>query len=151
MPYRSKTIAAWLAIAGGTLGLHRLYLYGLRDRLAWLHWLPTLVGLVGVVRLRNLGQDDPLAWMLIPVLGLMISMVMLTAIVYALTPDDKWDARRNPGHAVVPTGWGAVMAAIAALLLGGVALMGTVAYGGQKYFEWELQARQEAAAQAPKP
>lgn len=139
MHYRSKTVAAWLALGLGTLGLHRLYLHGLRDRLAWLHLVPTALGLAGALRLRNLGQDDPAAWLLVPVLGLMISAAMLTAIVYALTPDDKWDTRHNPGHAVVGTGWGAVLAAIAALLLGGAALMGTVAYGGQKYFEWELR------------
>ena len=50
MHYRSKTIAAWLALSLGTLGLHRLYLHGLRDRMAWLHLVPTAVGLVGAIR-----------------------------------------------------------------------------------------------------
>lgn len=136
--YRSKTAAAWLALLLGTLGLHRMYLHGPRDTLAWLHLVPTAAGLVGVVRLRTLGQDDPLAWALIPLLGLMISMAMLCAIVYALTPDEKWDARHNPAHAGPATGWGPVLAAIAALLIGGTVLMGTVAYGGQKFFEWQL-------------
>ena len=135
---RSKTTTAWLALLLGTLGVHRFYLHGPRDLIAWLHPLPTAAGLVGVLRLRTLGQDDPLAWMLIPLLGLMISMSMLCAIVYALTPDDKWDARHNPGHPVTATGWGAVLAAIAGLLIGGTVLMGTVAYGGQKFFEWQL-------------
>jgi len=89
MHYRSKTTAAWLALTLGTLGLHRAYLYGQRDLLAWLFPLPTTAGLLGVFRMRNLGQDDHLAWLLIPVLGLMISAAMLTAIVYALTPDEK--------------------------------------------------------------
>jgi uncharacterized membrane protein len=102
-----------------------------------------------VARLRNLGQDDPVAWLLIPVLGLTISAVMLTAIVYALTPDDRWDSRHNPGQTGAAAGWGAVLAAIAALLLGGATLMGTVAYSGQKYFEWELQAAQARAIAAP--
>ena len=135
---RSKTVAAWLALLLGTLGVHRLYLHGPRDAIAWLHPLPTAAGLLGVWRLRTLGQDDPLAWLLIPLLGLMISMAMLCAIVYALTPDEKWGARHNPGQPVTATGWGAVLAAIAALLIGGTVLMGTVAYGGQKFFEWEL-------------
>jgi hypothetical protein len=38
------------------LGLHRFYLHGPRDLLAWLHPGPTLVGLVGVLRMRNLGR-----------------------------------------------------------------------------------------------
>ena len=58
MRYRSKTLAAWLTLALGALGLHRLYLYGRRDRLFWAYPLPTLLGLVGVQRLRALGQDD---------------------------------------------------------------------------------------------
>ena len=143
--YRSKTVAAWLAIMLGTLGLHRHYLHGVGDRLAWLHPLPTALGLIGVLRMRSLGQDDRLAWLLIPLLGLMISVAMLTAIVYALTPDEKWDARHNPGHAIVATAWGAVLAAIAGLLVGGTVLMGTIAFSGQKFFEWQLE------APAPRP
>jgi TM2 domain-containing membrane protein YozV len=71
--YRSKTASTWLALLGGSLGLHRFYLHGPRDLLAWLHPAPTLVGLVGVLRMRALGQDDHLAWLLIPLLGLMLS------------------------------------------------------------------------------
>jgi len=36
-PARSKTIATWLALLGGSLGLHRFYLLGWRDPWAWLH------------------------------------------------------------------------------------------------------------------
>ncbi len=145
--YRSKTLAAWLALALGSLGAHRFYLHGWRDALAWSHLPPSLLGLVGVLRMRHLGQDDALSWLLIPVLGLVLSAAMLSAIVYALTPDEKWDTRHNPGHAVVATGWGAVLAAIAALMLGGVVLMGTIAFSGQKFFEWQLAP--SAAAPAP--
>jgi hypothetical protein len=139
-PYRSKTVAAWLALTLGTLGLHRMYLYGLGDGWFWLHPLPTAVGLIGVVRMRALGQDDTLSWLLIPVLGLMISLAMLSAIVLALTPDEAWDARHNPGSEIVATSWGPVLAAITALLVGGAVLMGTIAFGGQKFFEWQLEA-----------
>ncbi len=137
--YRSKTAAAWLALLLGTLGMHRLYLYGMRDIRAWLHVPPTAVGLLGVLRMQELGQDDHLAWLLIPVLGLMISIAMLMAIIYALTPDDRWHQRYNPGRPMLATGWGAVMAAILALLLGGAVLMGSIAFAGQKFFEWQLQ------------
>lgn len=148
--YKSKTLAAWLALLLGTLGAHRLYLHGRRDFWAWLHPLPTLAGLVGVIRIRNLGQDDHLAWALAPLFGLMIAVATLSALLYALTPDEKWDASRNPGHPGRATAWGPVFAAIAALMLGGVALMGAVAYGGQKFFEYQLELeRQNTSRPSP--
>jgi len=137
--YRSKTVATWLALLVGALGVHRFYLHGLRDRLGWLHPLPTLVGLGGVIRMRNLGQDDHLAWVLIPLVGLMLSQAMLCAIVYGLTPDEKWDARHNPGQPTHATRWAPVLGAIAALAVGGAVLMGTIAFTGQKIFEWEAE------------
>ena len=146
MKYRSKTLAAWLAVLLGALGVHRFYLRGGRDALAWAYWPPTLLGLWGVSRLRELGQDDHLAWLLIPLLGLSLSAAMLAAIVLALTADEKWAARHNPGHEVVPSGWGAVLAAIAALALGGAVLMGTIAFGLQKLFEWQLEPPTQAPA-----
>jgi hypothetical protein len=139
MPYRSKTIAAWLALLLGSLGLHRFYLHGLADRWGWLFPLPTALGVIGVHRMRTLGQDDPGAWVLVPLLGLMLSIAMATAIVYALTPDERWDARHNPGQPIVPTRWGPVLAAVLGLLVGGAVLMGTITYSIQKFFEWELQ------------
>ncbi len=137
--YRSKTLAAWLALLTGTLGLHRFYLHGLRDLPGWLHLPPTALGLLGVMRLRDMGQDDRLAWALLPLLGLMVSVATFTAIVYALTPDERWDARHNPGRPGSATGWGPVLAAVASLMIGGIAATGTIAYGGQKFFEWQLE------------
>jgi hypothetical protein len=139
-PPRSKTLAAWLALLLGATGAHRIYLYGWRDVAAWLHPVPTLLGLAGVVRMRNLGQDDRVAWLLIPLLGLMLSQAALTAIVWALTPDDQWDRRHNGGVPSQPGRWGAVLAAVTALLLGGMVLMGTIAFALQKFFEWQLAA-----------
>ena len=136
--YRSKTVATWLAVVGGTLGLHRLYLAGFKDALAWMHLPPTLLGLAGVIRMRQLGQDDQAAWILIPLLGLMITLGMIHAIVYGLTPDEKWDALRNPGHPTAHTAWGPVLGVIAGLLVGAAILMGTIAFSIQKFFEWDL-------------
>ncbi|HLL17991.1 MAG TPA: hypothetical protein VK439_04345 [Rubrivivax sp.] len=135
---RSKTLAAWLALLVGASGLHRVYLYGWRDIVAWLHPVPTLVGLAGVVRMRNLGQDDRIAWLLIPVLGAMLSAGALTAIVWALMPDERWDERHNGGVNTRPGRWGAVLAAVVGLLLGGMVLMGTITFALQKFFEWQL-------------
>lgn len=136
---KSKTLATWLAVLGGPIGLHRFYLHGWRDLAGWLFPLPTLAGALGVLRMQALGQDDHLAWLLIPLLGLTIAVGMLTAIVYGLTPDAKWAARwRQPERA---TGWGPVLGAIVALMVGGAVLMGTLAFSIQKFFEWEREAR----------
>jgi TM2 domain len=137
--YRSKSVAAWLALLVGTLGLHRIYLKGRRDGWAWLHLVPTAAGLVGVHRMRELGQDDRLAWLLIPLLGLMLSQAMLVAIIWGLTSDERWDARYNPGLPTRNTRWAPVLAAVLALLVGGTVLMGTIAFSGQKFFEWQLE------------
>jgi TM2 domain-containing membrane protein YozV len=145
--HRSKSIAAWLALTLGTLGAHRFYLHGWRDVGAWLHVPPTLLGLAGVIRLRNLGQDDQVAWFLIPMLGLMLSLAMLTAIVYALTPDERWAAKHH--QPVVDTTWAPVFAAVLSLFFGGAVLMGTIAYGGQKFFEWQLEENKAASASSP--
>lgn len=137
--YRSKSLAAWLALLGGALGLHRMYLHGWRDALGWAHLLPTAVGWVGLQRLQQLGQDDRLAWMLVPWLGLMLSQGALFAILHGLTPDERWDARHNPGQVGRATTWTPVLAAVAALLLGGGVLMGTITYSVQMFFQWQLQ------------
>lgn len=138
MRYRSKTLATWLAVLGGSLGWHRFYLYGWRDTLGWLHLLPTLAGMLGVSRMLELGQDDRLAWVLLPLLGLMLAQGSLFAILYGLTPDAQWDARHNPGARVHATGWGPVLAVIVALMVGATALMATIAFSGQRYFEWQV-------------
>ena len=141
----SKTLATWMAIVGGVFGLHRFYLHGLRDKLGWLFPLPTLLGLHGLQRLDQFGQDDRLAWVLLPLLGISLSAAMVAAIVYGLTPDEKWAARHDPGGTVQPTGWGPVLGVIVAVMVGAVALMSTIAYGGQRFFEWQLERAREAA------
>ncbi|HET6150222.1 MAG TPA: hypothetical protein VFH68_21965, partial [Polyangia bacterium] len=58
------------------------------------------------------------------------------------TPDARWDERYNPTLPPRQTGWGPVLGAIVALIAGGIVLMGTIAFGGQKFFEWQ-QATEE--------
>lgn len=131
---RSKTLATWLAVVGGSFGLHRFYLHGWRDRQAWLHPWPTLAGLYGVHRMRSLGQDDVLSWLLIPLVGLMVAATMLVAIVQGLTPDERWNARWNAGRPPCRSGWLAVLGVIVALMLGAGALMATIAFSAEHYF-----------------
>jgi hypothetical protein len=136
---RSKTLATWIAIAAGIFGGHRFYLHGARDLLAWLHPWPTLAGIAGLVRMRTLGQDDQLAWMLAPLFGLMLAQAMLAAIVYGLTPDERWHARHNQGRPGADSGWAAVLGVVTALLIGATALMSAIAFAMHRFFEWQLE------------
>ncbi|MDE2594414.1 MAG: hypothetical protein KGL57_09260 [Burkholderiales bacterium] len=141
--YKSKTLATWSALLGGPVGLHRFYLYGLTDIWGWLHAIPTLLGLWGVGRALDLGQDDTLSWLLIPILGCIVAFTMLHAIVYGLMPDEKWNARFNSGltddQTVAPSGWAAVIGVVLALMIGATVLMATIAFSGQRYFEYQVQ------------
>ena len=148
---KSKTLATWIAIAGGTLGLHRFYLHGFRDLPGWLHPLPTLIGLYGVMRARALGQDDHLAWVLMPFAGATITASMLCAIVYGLASEDKWNARFNAGRTGSPSGWGAVLGAMVALLVGAGVLMATIAFVAQRYFEYQVETEAASVSQPATP
>ncbi|MBS0449557.1 MAG: hypothetical protein JSR59_26910 [Proteobacteria bacterium] len=141
LPNRSKTVATWLAALGGGLGLHRFYLHGWRDPWGWLLPLPTLIGLLGVLRMRSYGMDDHLAWVLTPVLGIALAATMLSAIVYGLTPDERWNARYNAAAPERRTGWGNVLGVIVALVLGAGVLMATLAFSAQRYFEYSAESR----------
>jgi hypothetical protein len=143
--YRSKTVATWLAVLVGTFGAQRFYLHGPRDVWGWLHPAPTLLGLWGAWRMDTLGQNDRLAWVLVPILGVMVSVAMLSAIVIALTPDERWDERHNPGQHGPGTRWAPVLGAITALMIGGIALIGTIAFTGQRFFEWQQEAARPSA------
>jgi len=149
MAARSRTVATWLAVLGGALGLHRFYLHGLRDGWGWLHWPFTLAGGWGVLRMRELGQDDRLAWLLIPLLGLSVTAAMAAALVYGLMLDERWDARFRPHGPPSHSGWLAVLGAIAALMIGATALLSTIAFATQRYFESQLASPPGTTAAAP--
>lgn len=140
---KNKTLAAWLAFLGGPLGLHRFYLHGLGDALGWLLPIPTALGLYGIERVLQHGLDDGWSWVLIPLLGFNIAGCALTAIVYGLSSPEKWNARHNPqapadarpGH----TSWFTIGAVVCALLVGTTALMSSIAFSFQRYFEYQIE------------
>ena len=98
---KNKTLAAWLAFVGGPFGLHRFYLYGMRDWLGWLLPIPSLLGIYGIVRANSLGLDDPWSWFLVPLLGFTVASCALVAIIYGLMSREKWNARFNKQAATV--------------------------------------------------
>lgn len=140
---KNKTLAAWLTFLGGPLGLHRFYLRGLSDLLGWLLPIPTALGFYGIQRVQNFGLDDHWSWVLIPLLGFTIAGCALNAIVYGLMTPDKWNARFNPAAApdasAGNTRWLTIIAMACALLVGTTALMSSLAFSFQRYFEYQIE------------
>lgn len=139
---KNKTVAAWLALLGGTLGLHRFYLRGLSDWVGWLHPVPAALGWWGVDRVLTFGQDDKLSWVLIPLLGITVAASCLMAIIYALTDKEKWNRQFNPTSAVDTsagsTNWLTIGALVFALLIGTISFMSSLVYGLEKYFVYAV-------------
>ena len=126
------------------MGLHRFYLYGLTDTLAWLLPIPTALGFYGLERVQQFGQDDTISWMLIPLLGFTIAGCALNAIIYGLTPIKKWNTKFTPqADALTPSGrtqWGTIIGIAVALLLGTTVLMSSLVFSFQRYFEYQIEA-----------
>ncbi len=143
---KSKLLATWLALIGGSFGMHRFYLHGARDPWAWCSVPLTLLGVYGLRRARQFGLDDHMSWLLLPVLGLMLAAGMLAAIIIGLTSDETWNARFNPAGANSSTGWLTIVGVLLALALGATALMATIAFSAQRFFEYQADASPKAGA-----
>jgi hypothetical protein len=140
---KNKTFAAWLCFLTGPLGLHRFYLFGLKDSWGWFFPIPTATGWYGIERMRAFGQDDGLSWVLIPALGFTISICALNAIVYGLMDAQKWNTRFNPSLPVDASpgqsNWLTIAAIVLSLLVGTTVLMSSLAFSFQHYFEWQVE------------
>ena len=139
---KNKTTAAFLALIGGQLGLHRLYLFGMNDVWAWTHPIAAALGWWGFERVRQYGQDDQLAWVLVPWLGFILAATSLTAIYYGLSTPEKWNARHNPSALETTAGnthWLTIGIVVFSLLFGAVAFMSSLAFSFQRYFEYQVE------------
>ena len=115
--------------------------------LAWLLPIPTALGIYGLERVQQLGLDDTLSWLLIPLLGFTIAGCALNAIVYGLMSTEKWNAKFNPeADALAASGqtnWGTVIGIAIALLIGTAMLMSSLAFSFQRYFEYQIEAARQ--------
>ena len=140
---KNKTLAAWLALAGGPIGAHRFYLFGFGDLLGWLLPIPTALGLYGIRRVQLYGLDDQWSWVLMPVLGFAFAGCALTAIVYGLMTREKWNARFNPAlpedALAGATNWFTIFAIVLSLLVGTTVLMSSIVYSFQSYFQYQVE------------
>lgn len=132
--FRHKAFSALLASLTGALGLHRLYL---GQRLWWLPLSVTMIALPLLIGVKNWYQTPAFFVLMVPVVAGFIH-----ALVIALMPDDRFDARFNAAQSRRNrSGWDAVLVAVATLFVGGVVLVTTIALLAQTYFEYVLRVR----------
>ena len=74
------------------------------------------------------------------ILGIALASSMLAAIVYGLTSDEKWNLRFNPSRPDAASGWLAIIGVVLALFFGTTVLMATIAFSGQRFFEYQIEA-----------
>ncbi|GIZ51404.1 hypothetical protein NCCP691_14180 [Noviherbaspirillum aridicola] len=99
--HKNKTLATLLAAVLGGVGAHRFYLYGSRDKWAWLHVL------------------------LFP---LSVFAGFLEALVIGLTPDEKWDGQHNAASGrQSSSGWPLVLLLVLTYGGGAIALIAAIA------------------------
>ncbi|WP_317205102.1 NINE protein [Janthinobacterium sp.] len=121
--HKNKTFASLLAFLLGTLGAHRLYLGGARDRWAWVH----LAAVPASLLIMALAPDADWFFKALP---LIVSGLVgfLEALVLGLTPDEKWDAARNAGSGKVSaSNWPLALLLVLTLMLGAGTLIATIA------------------------
>ncbi len=125
--FRSRTVAAVLAMFAGTLGAHHFYL----GRRFW--WIYPLIAmpLLGIaLRFDEWYRQWPFF------IAALVTVVSLgEAIRIALITDEAWDARFNQDSGMRSrNGLGAVLVAIASLLLGTLLGMSVLALMFERIF-----------------
>jgi len=83
-----------------------------------------------------------LAWLLVPVLGFLLAATAITAIYYGLSSLEKWNTTHNPQQLDAPAGqtnWLVIGAVVFSVLMGTTALMSSIAFSFQRYFEYQIE------------
>lgn len=132
--FRHKALAALLATLTGALGFNRLYL---GQRLWWLPLAITATTVPLLIGVRNWYQTPAFFVLMIPV-----TAGFIQALIIALMPDERFDARFNTGsERRNRSGWDAVLVAIVTLGGGAIVLMTAIALLVQTYHEHALGMR----------
>jgi hypothetical protein len=151
---KNKTVAVWLTLLVGPLGLHRVYLRGHYDGFCALLTAATLAGAYGVYRAHSFGIDDQLSWLLIPALGFTMSGCALNAIVFGVMSTESWNARFNPSMSPESpqgaTGRLTVLGLVVSLFFGTTVLMASLAFSFQRYFEFQVESARGPATSIKK-
>ncbi len=133
--HKNKAFATLLAAALGFTGVHRLYLYGVRDRWLWLH----ASSLLAAALLLTVAPSLNWFYMLLPVLLSALAGI-IEAFVIGLLADEKWDAKHNSGSGKTSSssGWLALVLVVsvgfgAVLMIGTLSRLFDLLYTGGAY------------------
>ena len=140
---KHKSLVCWLGVIVGPLGIARFYMYGWRDSIGWSLSLMTLLGVYGFERAQSFGLDDPLSWWLAPLLGMSIAISAMHTLYWGLLSQTDWNQRYNPDADLESssgrTNWLTVGALVLSMMVGATALISSLAYGFQRYFESQVE------------
>jgi uncharacterized membrane protein len=120
--HKNKTLATFLALVLGGLGVHRFYLKSSTDRLGLLHVCSLPVA--GMV--YGLGHAPNPFYVMLP---LLVSYIVgfIEALVIGLTPDEEWDMTRNAGSGRTSrSNWMIAVLLVATMLVGTTVLIGSL-------------------------
>ena len=121
--HKNKTLATFLALTLGGLGVHRFYLKGALDRLGLLHLCS--VPVAGLV--YGIGETPAPFWVALPLLVSYVA-AFIEALVIGLTPDEKWDASHNAGSGRAShSNWLVVVLLVITMLVGTTVMIATMA------------------------
>ena len=124
-PHKNKTMATFLALLLGSVGIHRFYLHGLKDRWGWLHAVS--LPLSALLLLSN--PELPLLINTVPLVISLLSASIET-FVLGLMPDEKWDVRYNPASGnASDSGWPVALMMVVNLFCGATLLLTVLARG----------------------
>ncbi len=121
--HKNKSLASFLAFLLGGLGAHRLYIAGVKDRWAWLHFASLPLALL-------IASIAPGADWFFKILPLTLSYLVgfLEALVIGLTADEKWDAIHNAdSDRESASNWPLAILLVTTLMVGASTLIATMA------------------------
>lgn len=122
-PHKNKTLATFLALILGGLGVHRFYLRGPLDKLGLLHLCS--VPIAGMV--VGLAPEADGFFKLLPIT---ISYIIgfIEALVIGVMADEKFDAAFNAGSGTVSKSrWILAVLLVITMVIGSTTLIGTIA------------------------
>ena len=120
--HKNKTLATALAFLLGGIGAHRFYLKGSVDRIGLLH----VCSLPAAGLVYGLGGAPNPFYILLP---LIVSWLVGfgEALGLGLMPDEKWDARYNPGSGRRSAShWFVILLVVLTMLVGTTVLIATI-------------------------